>query len=602
VTIDNFLVIGHAEVFLRDQGTVLVLGDDQDGGRSDSNGVGKSSIFEAICWCLYGQTYQGLKHDDVVSYSSPGGTRVEVDLLIGKDEFTVVRYRKHKKGKNKLEIFLRGKRKTPFKQTDAEALLRSIIPLSFTAFKHVAYFGQGMSDRFLSMTDMSRKKLLEELLELDVFSDAEKVVKGRLKDLIGSLNVIDGKKQVLQATIDDCEKRLDELSESGVREMRKIEDGKRKALEKLKKLKQGKEDLLKRLKKEESLEDKLKTSLKKELGNWEEACDKCEEITTTYLRLKSKVDMYKEQTERFEAMGGKICSECEQEVEPGHLSNKLTKLEEKLRKTEEKLGEVSSLLAAANDARKTISKKIDDIKKRLHPSKVTSVAMEINRVSGIMAMAKGEVRLLKQRQQSLKAPMETLGKTIEESESKLQKELDREAEIASELPYMEYWAKGFSTTGIRSMILDDVIDYLNTRMAHHSRVISDGEISISLSPQTRLKSGDLREKMSVTASTGGAGYKAASGGQRRRMDLAVHFALSDMTSMITGHRTNILICDEVFDCVDETGVEAIMSVLREKAKTTSVFLVSHSDSLKDMVDDVLLVTRNSGVSTVRRLA
>jgi DNA repair exonuclease SbcCD ATPase subunit len=181
--IENFLILKEADVPLDAKALVLVLGYTSDGGRADSNGVGKSSLFEAVCWCLYGKTYKGISHDDVVNNRCKGGTRVELDLLIDSDAITVVRHRKHSKYKNKLLLFKNGVNITPFNQKDAEVVLDSLLPLSYNAFKHVCYFGQGMSDKFLALNDSGRKQLLEELLGMEAYNAAEKRVKLELREL-----------------------------------------------------------------------------------------------------------------------------------------------------------------------------------------------------------------------------------------------------------------------------------------------------------------------------------------------------------------------------------------------------------------------------------
>jgi len=199
--IENFLILKEAEVNLDVKSLVLVLGHTSDGGRADSNGVGKSSLFEAVCWCLYGKTYKGISHDDVINTRSKGGTRVELELLIDSDAITVVRHRGHKKHKNKLLILKNGVSITPFNQKDAEVVLESLIPLSYSAFKHVCYFGQGMADKFLALNDTGRKQLLEELLGLETYSDAEKRAKAKLRELKDRELLLLGKQEVLDAEI-----------------------------------------------------------------------------------------------------------------------------------------------------------------------------------------------------------------------------------------------------------------------------------------------------------------------------------------------------------------------------------------------------------------
>jgi len=264
-----------------------------------------------------------------------------------------------------------------------------------------------------------------------------------------------------------------------------------------------------------------------------------------------------------------------------------------------KLSEVRAMVAKLAAPIAEQDELVSALRQKLSSIDATTPCVELNNIRNALRRNAEIIEELLFREQAISAPSEGLREALEASKLELVGIETELGALALQKPYLAFWEKGFSTSGVRSLLLDDVVTYLNSRMNHHSRNISDGEISIQLSPQTKLKSGDTREKMSVNASTGGAGYKSASGGQQRRMDLAVHFALSDLTSTVTGHRVNLLICDEVLDCIDETGTDAILSILEEKTKLgMTVFLIDHTDAVKNNVNNVLVVSQVNGLSTV----
>ena len=592
--IENFLILKEAEVPLDIKELVLVLGYSLDGGRADSNGVGKSSLFEAICWCLYGKTYKGLSHDDVVSNRSTGGTRVAVDLKVGTDEITVIRHRKHKKYKDKLHVIVNGKNKTPFKQTDAEALLSSYLPLSYSAFKHVCYFGQGMKDKFLALNDTGRKELLEELLGLDVFGAAEKRVKKKVKVLRERKLYLDGRKQAYGDSCRDLKGMIEELEAKKDESLKEIKRKRKKLKLQIKELKGYRADTLAK----QFKQDKKVTSLQKKRDKADKELKNLwsKKYSLDQERLRFVADRNSLKVRRNGLKDLSVCDACEQKVPKIHvkkrlriIANEILELDEAIEETEV---EVESLgFETAEEIVKAISEKFGSLDTR-------KLAYEVSRLDDAIDKTKFMVAELGEREAELLAPSDKLREALSETQEDLAAIVTELAEIASEEPYLAFWEKGFSASGVRSLLLDDVLTYLNSRMGHHSRAVSDGEIAIQFSPQTKLKSGDIREKMSVSASTGGAGYKAASGGQQRRMDLAVHFALSDLTSMVTGHKINLLICDEVIDCIDETGTDAILEMLGDKTRQgMTVFLIDHTDAVKDNVEHVLVVTKENGVST-----
>jgi DNA repair exonuclease SbcCD ATPase subunit len=561
-----------------------------------------SSIFEAICWCLYGQTYKGLKFDDVVSYASPGGTRVEVDLCVGKDELTVVRHREHKTGKNKLHLFINGKNKTPFKQADAEAILSSLLPLSLSAFKHVIYFGQKMGETFLSLNDTGRKQLLEELIGLDVFSKAEKKVKQRLKDIKSESSGLDGSRTAFKTSIISYEKEIEELEATKDDEMLRLAEERKTLANTLVKLQDERKDAVEQLSLLEDFIREVNDQHIKALNDvnvnkalWDKA-----ESARRY--CEKQIREHTSRISNLLYLTGN-CPTCEQEIDKEHVAATVAAMEEGLTNLHTELGGykngATETLEKLDDSRETLN----IIKEKIAAVNLNEAKMQVNDVAHRISGNKSQASYLDREEAALNKPTEALRRAITTTEGDLAVVESKLSVINDELPYLEFWEKGFSATGVRSMILDDVITYLNSRMNHHSRAISDGEIAIELTPQTKLKSGQVREKMDIVASTGGAGYIAASGGQQRRMDLAVHFALSDLTATITGHKMNLLVCDEVLDCIDESGTDAILEMLEEKADAgMSVFLISHSDALNSRISNILLATRNSNVSTVERIS
>ena len=595
-TIENFLILKSAEVPLDAKSLILVLGYSNDGGKADSNGVGKSSLFEAVCWCLYGKTYKGLSHDDVVSNRSEGGTKVQVDLLLGTDEISVIRHRKHKKGKNKLLVIVNGVNKTPFKQADAEILLSSLLPLSYTAFQHVCYFGQGMKSKFLSLNDTGRKHLLEELLGLQVFGDAEKIVKQKLRAVRDSQLRLYGKKEVLEDHATELELKISSLNVAKKQDVAELQGVIDKLNGEQQRLSSQKRTLHDAELEFDGSKHTVKHKLRKARDSYSMMLDEKDGLLTAKSRLDGKIDGLEAREEKLEGLG--VCDQCEQTVSPDHVAERLAEIEKEKDKLQGGIGLIQEQMDTFDCSYQL--ELVEALKEKLQRVKDKEQAnlFSIHNIQDLMSKNRGILTVLEDQKRAAARPSDKLIEALVDTQTELIEVVVKLEQAERDEPYLAFWEKGFSTTGIRSLLLDDVITYLNTRMAHHSRVISDGEIALQFSPQTRLKSGEIREKMSVEASTGGAGYQAASGGQQRRMDLAVHFALSDLTSMVTGHKINLLICDEVLDCIDETGTDAILMMLADKTRDgMTVFLIDHTDAVKNNVENILVVTQDGVVST-----
>jgi len=90
------------------------------------------------------------------------------------------------------------------------------------------------------------------------------------------------------------------------------------------------------------------------------------------------------------------------------------------------------------------------------------------------------------------------------------------------------------------------------------------------------------------------------GGEKRRIDLAISLAINDFIASRSGKRFNILLLDEVFENIDETGVYYVVKVLEELAKNrSSVFVITHHDSLASYFSETIKLSRKDGVSYIQ---
>lgn len=182
-------------------------------------------------------------------------------------------------------------------------------------------------------------------------------------------------------------------------------------------------------------------------------------------------------------------------------------------------------------------------------------------------------------------------------------ELDKMAkELNTEKEVLEFWLKGFSNSGIKSMLLDDITPFLNERTNKYLGILSDGRLSVNFTTQTKLKNGEVRDKFQIELhnTDGGEEYMSNSSGEKRRVDVAINLALCDLIASRANKRINITFMDEILDsALDAAGMESIMSLLKEMSKEkSSIFVISHNEQIQTYFDNTLVVTKTGGCSTV----
>lgn len=186
VVLHNFLSIGDATVTLDNQGYVLVTGRNENiDDNSLSNGSGKSSIFEAISWCLTGETIRGTK--DIVNINGDDGAYVGLEFVESGKVYKILRSKNHSKYKTNLTIQIDGVNKSGKGIRDSEKLLAEYLPdLTTSLLGSVVILGQGLPQRFTNNTPAGRKEVLEKLSKSDfMIEDIKNRITSRKSDLQG---------------------------------------------------------------------------------------------------------------------------------------------------------------------------------------------------------------------------------------------------------------------------------------------------------------------------------------------------------------------------------------------------------------------------------
>lgn len=166
---------------------------------------------------------------------------------------------------------------------------------------------------------------------------------------------------------------------------------------------------------------------------------------------------------------------------------------------------------------------------------------------------------------------------------------------------LKFWEIAFSNQGIKSYILDDITPFLNRRVNRYLTKLAAGQIEAIFSTRTALKSGGESERFSLTITNqdGGDSYSANSSGEKKRIDLAINLALQDLVASRSSKKINLAIFDEVFDALDENGIDSVISLLQELSQEKSTILVvTHNEHLKSYFSNCVTVVKENGFSYI----
>lgn len=158
--------------------------------------------------------------------------------------------------------------------------------------------------------------------------------------------------------------------------------------------------------------------------------------------------------------------------------------------------------------------------------------------------------------------------------------------------HVDFWVKGFSNAGLSSYMMDSVMPALAERANHYLAILADGDIVVSFDTQSKLKSGDMREKLSISWIIEGEPDTTPSGGQRKKISIAVDLALMDLVATRERAAVDLLLMDEMLDGLDATGRNRVMSLLSElRQKRSTIVVISHDSSIAELFEQTLTVRK-----------
>lgn len=526
----------HFENFMSHDETELELPDSGIVLVTGSNGAGKSAIVESMAYCLWGKMLRGDTpwRDD----ESPG----TVEFHVERPPLSVVRQWSGKR--QTLSFTFNGETETYETRTKCQQALESIIG-PFDLWRRSCVFSSSDAASFSTATDAERKRMLEKLLGLEWFDDALKSARSDYKDAASSLDLALSRMETLEARKSDLKEKLEfyrtQLSETDDADDLSDDESK------LKKYK--------RLRKDARAEVHSSTSRIQQEQR---------ELTRAESRLESL-------SEKLEAVQDDTCHACGQKV-PSELREELqATIERETKQLDARRTSVSEWLEEARDDIESAQSEFDELTKRLEE---LSTKVRVSK-SQLEARSKAE-RGMKQAKLDLK--------TLKLSADEIEKSLNTLKGKAAEL---QVCVDVLGLKGVRAHVLGETLTSIESVANQWLGKLSEGKLQLELRPYSEKGARDA-----ISLKVRGGNFTRASGGERRRVDVSILLALSQIGLSTVGVQADWpLVFDEVFDALDAEGIAQVLVALEELARTRPVLVITHSyvDTLAELADSVLHV-------------
>lgn len=222
--------------------------------------------------------------------------------------------------------------------------------------------------------------------------------------------------------------------------------------------------------------------------------------------------------------------------------------------------------------------------------------MALDELATVLANAENEKRILAQKEKErlenpFTAIVASLNETCVEIDTRIKKIESDIKELEKLVLYYKFWVHGFGPEGIKSYVIGQIIPSLNEQIEYWMQFLYNGAISVVFDKYLDIT-------ITNNASQNEMIFGQGSGGERRRIDIAIMLAFRQVMKLSTGKDPNILYLDEIGENLDSQGILKLYNTIVDIAKHSRVFVITHHPDLLELLKnaDKLKVIKEGGIT------
>jgi DNA repair exonuclease SbcCD ATPase subunit len=557
----NFLSTGNywsEIVFDRSQNT-LVVGE---------NGSGKSTMLDALCFALYNTPFRNVNKGTLVNSINQRDCSVEAEFTTDNHEYRVVRGIKP----DVFEIYKDGVLEDQTPSVDyQDHLEKFILKLNYKSFTQIVILGSASFTPFMQLKASDRRAIIEDLLDIQIFSLMNKIVKTKLSELLnGKLS----NKLLIDACADKItiqERYIAEAQQDVQARISEHNEELRKNIEEITKLnmniavsKRSLSDMSSKI----ADKAKIEASLRK--------------VTQLEAQIENNTSKHKKNIKFFETEDQ--CPTCTQVIDSTFKTAQITGLTAKV-------SECQTGLTQLEQKAITYQKQLSDIavieqEMNLHEVGISGYENSIAQIERFNQVLTNKLNELQNNHHSTVREQDRL----KEHQDELAKLIAEKQVLISTEAYYEASSTLLKDTGIKTKIIRQYLPIINT-FSNKYLASMDFFVNFNLD-ETFKETIKSRFRDEFT-------YHSFSEGQKQRIDMALMLTWRGVAKLKNSADTNLLILDEIFDSsLDNAGAEELMKILYS-LEGTNVFVISHrGDILQDKFRTVIKFETHQNFSRI----
>jgi len=588
----NFLSVGKRPVTVDFKpGLNIITGRNMD--KADrANGVGKSTIADAIHFALYGSTIRELKKENIVNNLYPEDVcEVELEFTVDisgvKTEYKIIRTL----NPTKCFLFVNGEDKTRSGVPQTTEYIVDIINTSSEVFQNSVIMTINATVPFMAQKKIEKRKFIEGILDLEVFSNMLSIARFDFNETKRNLDIELTKVNETERSLQDNIKQRDAY-----------EEGKKKRREVLLTRQRNNEQEIalinERVNKLESVDNEAQKKIETDIQTLKDAekthDKKVAGINKLITEAETHIKLNNDRIKKLKKVDSK-CPHCgkdlaeaantQYEKDKADCEAEIVKYTEILKTEKPRLTEAQANVDKIEKGISAMQKKLNDF--NIRKKEVESVNNRLNQ--------------LKEWQSQLVVDLEALNVDDNVYADSIKKIEDRIAEVKNNITTLQakieiIESAKFITSeeGVKSFIVKKILEVLNLRLAFYLK---------RLESNSTVKFNEFFEETITNERGVECSYFNFSGAERKAIDLAMIFTFQDIRRAQANVWLNISVFDELLDSsLDEKGIELVLDIIRDRVEKyqEAVYIISHrKESMKYCTSgEIIYLEKKNGI-TVR---
>jgi DNA repair exonuclease SbcCD ATPase subunit len=560
----NFLSTGNffTEINLDNNNTTLIVG---------SNGSGKSTMLDALCFVLFGKPFRNINKGQLVNTINQKDCTVEIEFDAGNKSYKIIRSIKP----NLFEIYCNGHlvNQDAAVKDYQEHLEKFILKLNYKSFTQIVLLGSASFTPFMQLSASDRRSIIEDLLDIQIFSRMNSVLKDKfllLKEKHSQTKyAVDLKSEKIQYQIqfiDSLKKSNQAQITSKQQDIANTQYLVTESETKCATIQQNLSDLCIQISDKDKVDGKITKFSGIKLN-----------LNKTLKKVNTDISFYHDNND---------CPTCKQTIDDEYKAHILEERNKKIEEVSDALKKVDEELNVLNTRYEGIQVFVEEI--QAQNSQLTFEQSEIKANLRYIESVKKEIErlsLVKDDLQTEENKLATLHQELAELESEIK-------DLSEERLYYEVAISLLKDTGIKTKIIRQYIPVINKLV---NKYLASLEFFVNFNLDESFKETiKSRHRDDFT-------YASFSEGEKQRIDMALMLTWRAVAKLKNSASTNILILDEIFDSsLDTNGTEDLMKILN-MLEGSNLFVISHKgDILQDKFANVIRFEKVNNFSRIAK--